>query len=184
MTGSRLAIAITAVIMTTVLVAGGLAGALPGTKSVKNDDIGTGAVNSRTIKNNNIKSKDIRNNTIQSKDIRDGTITAADLAPGTDTDTVGALSCASDQVAQFDGAVWACKTAVLVRSVGPTTNTTLETTDDVGYYTSMAVGLDANPVISHQDNTNGDLELYVCADPTCSSGTNQTLEETGDVGWD
>jgi hypothetical protein len=74
MTGSRLAIAITAVIMTTVLVAGGLAGALPGTKSVFNDDIGTGAVNSRTIKNNNVKSKDIRNNTIQSKDIRDGTI--------------------------------------------------------------------------------------------------------------
>jgi hypothetical protein len=75
MTGSRLAIAITAVIMTTVLVAGGLAGALPGTKSVFNDDIDTGAVNSRTIKNNNIKSKDIRNNTIQGKDIRDGTIT-------------------------------------------------------------------------------------------------------------
>ena len=44
MTGSRLAIAITAVIMTTVLVAGGLAGALPGTKSVFNNDIDTGAV--------------------------------------------------------------------------------------------------------------------------------------------
>jgi hypothetical protein len=42
--GSRLAIAITAVIMTTVVVAGGLSGALPGTKSVFNNDINTGAI--------------------------------------------------------------------------------------------------------------------------------------------
>ena len=36
---------------------------------------------------------------------------------------------------------------------------------------------------SHQDTTNDDLQLYVCDDPTCTTGTNQTLETTDDVGW-
>jgi len=72
---------------------------------------------------------------------------------------VGTLSCASDQVALFDGAVWACKTAVLVRSLGPATNTALETVDVAGDYSSVAIGLDGNPVISHLDYTNGDLEF-------------------------
>jgi hypothetical protein len=35
--------------------------------------------------------------------------------------------------------------------VGPTTNTALETTGDVGYYSSVAIGLDGNPVISYLD---------------------------------
>ena len=83
--GSRLAIAITAVIVTSLVVAGGLAGALPGTKSVFNNDIGTGAVDSRTIKNNNVKSKDIKNGTIKSKDIRDGAIQSHDIRDGTIT---------------------------------------------------------------------------------------------------
>jgi hypothetical protein len=95
---------------------------------------------------------------------------------------MGTLSCAGDQVALFDGAVWACKTAVLVRSVGMTTNTALETAGDVGRFSSVAIGLDGNPVISYQDQSNFHLELYVCAEPACSSGANHTLETTGDVG--
>ena len=39
-------------------------------------------------------------------------------------------------------------------------------------------------IISHHDFTNDDLELYVCDDPACTSGTNQTLETTGNVGFD
>ena len=62
------------------------------------------------------------------------------------------------------------------------TNVTLETTGDVGWDTSIAIGVDGNPVISHYDATNGDLELYVCDDPACSSGTNVTLVTTGSVG--
>ena len=79
--GSRLAITITAVIVTAVVVAGGLAAALPGTRQVETNDLQTGAVTARTIKNGTVKSRDIRNETIKSKDIQDGTITAADLAP-------------------------------------------------------------------------------------------------------
>ena len=62
------------------------------------------------------------------------------------------------------------------------TNQTLETTGNVGYYTSVAIGADGNPVISHRDGSNEDLELYLCADPTCASGANQTLVTDGSVG--
>jgi fructose-specific phosphotransferase system component IIB len=63
------------------------------------------------------------------------------------------------------------------------TNVTLETTGDVGWDTSIAIGVDGNPVISHYDATNEDLELYVCDDPACSSGANVTLETDGNVGF-
>jgi hypothetical protein len=66
-----------------------------------------------------------------------------------------------------------------MRTCSSGTNVTLETTGYVGWYTSVAIGDDGNPVISHYDTTNGDLELYVCADAACSSGTNVTLETTG-----
>jgi hypothetical protein len=41
------------------------------------------------------------------------------------------------------------------------TNQTLETGGAVGYFTSVAIGADCNPIISHLDDTNDDLELYV-----------------------
>ena len=62
------------------------------------------------------------------------------------------------------------------------TNVELETTGNVGRWTSLAIGDDGNPVISHYDTSNGDLELYVCDDAECSSGTNVTLETTDNVG--
>ena len=62
-------------------------------------------------------------------------------------------------------------------------NRQLVTTGDVGVYTSVAIGVDGNPVISHGDNTNGDLELYVCDNPTCTTGTNHTLATTDDIGY-
>ena len=104
---------------------------------------------------------------------------AADIAA---LDTLDELSCTATQVAINDSG-WRCADPVLKPSFRAATNQTLETTDDVGYYTSVAVGADGNPIISHYDATNDDLELYVCANPTCTTGTNQTLETTGNVGW-
>ncbi|MGB1785842.1 MAG: hypothetical protein ACPHK6_11035, partial [Ilumatobacteraceae bacterium] len=43
-----------------------------------------------------------------------------------------------------------------------------------GYFTSIAIGDDGNPVISHGGPFSG-LHLYVCDDPTCTTGTNRTL---------
>ena len=41
------------------------------------------------------------------------------------------------------------------------TNQTLETAGMVGLYSSVAIGADGNPIISHHDNTTGDLELII-----------------------
>ena len=100
-------------------------------------------------------------------------------------DTLDELSCTATQVAINDSG-WRCANPVLTRSFTGVFNYTLETADDVGFSTSIAIGADGNPVISHHDGTdaaNGDLELYVCDNPTCTTGTNQTLVTTDNVGW-
>ena len=97
-------------------------------------------------------------------------------------DTLDELSCTATQVVINDGG-WRCADPVLTPSFRAAINYTLETTGNVGYFTSVAIGADGNPVISHRDTTNDDLELYVCDDPACTTGTNQTLETAGDVGY-
>jgi len=97
--------------------------------------------------------------------------------------SVAALSCASGQAAIFDGADWECKTAAAARTVTGFRNTVLESTGTVGYYPSVAIGDDGNPVIAHYDWGNEDLEIYVCDDAACTSGTNTTLETAGTVGY-
>tara|TARA_S200000501_G_scaffold303650_1_gene291484 strand:- start:12 stop:212 length:201 start_codon:yes stop_codon:yes gene_type:complete len=41
------------------------------------------------------------------------------------------------------------------------TNQTLATAGDVGDFSSLAIGVDGNPVFSHFDGSNGDLELAI-----------------------
>ena len=66
------------------------------------------------------------------------------------------------------------------------TNVELETTGSVGWDPAVTISDNDNPVISHGrwdwDEADGDLELYVCDNPACSSGTNVTLVTTGSVG--
>ena len=97
-------------------------------------------------------------------------------------ETLDELSCTATQVVINDSG-WRCADPILTRSFAGAFNYTLETTGNVGMYSSVAVGADGNPIISHYDATNDDLELYVCSNPTCTTGTNQTLETTGNVGW-
>ena len=66
-----------------------------------------------------------------------------DSAPG--TDTLALLGCTTDQIAQFDGIQWICKT------LKP---------DDVGIGSSIAIGTDGFPVISYYDVTNTDDPFY------------------------
>ena len=97
-------------------------------------------------------------------------------------DTLDELSCTATQVAINDNG-WRCADPVLTRSLTGVFNSTFEDTARVGYYTSVAIGVDGNPIISHQDWTNKDFELYVCDNPTCTTGTNQTLVTTDSVGY-
>ncbi|MEX2007980.1 MAG: fibronectin type III domain-containing protein, partial [Candidatus Spechtbacterales bacterium] len=59
----------------------------------------------------------------------------------------------------------------------------VDSTGNVGEYTSIAIGTDTFPVISYQDGTNLDLKVVHCGNVTCSSGnTLTTVDSTGDVG--
>ena len=78
--------------------------------------------------------------------------------------TVAALTCTAGQAAIFDGTDWGCKTAAVERSIKAVRNTVLETTGFVGQEPSMAISHDGNPIISHWDQTNSDLEVYVCSE--------------------
>ena len=48
------------------------------------------------------------------------------------------------------------------------TNTAVDSAGNVGEYTSIAIGVDGNPIISYQDETNGFLKVAACSDTTCS----------------
>jgi hypothetical protein len=61
---------------------------------------------------------------------------------------------------------------------------TVDPAGNTGQYTSIAVGIDGNPVVSYYDATNGDLRFARCNDPACAGGNEQlsTLDSAGDVG--
>ena len=87
-------------------------------------------------------------------------MSAAQATADDDADTLGRLSCGAGQVA-IDVGGWRCADPVVTRGVVGSTNRTLETSDNVGQYTSVGIGSDGNPVISHFDDTNDDLELAI-----------------------
>ncbi len=63
------------------------------------------------------------------------------------------------------------------------TPTTLDSTGDVGTFTSIAIGTDDNPIISYYDGSNGDLKVVRCITSSCSLFTSpQTIDSAGDVG--
>src|ERR1022692_665611 len=49
-------------------------------------------------------------------------------------------------------------------------------------YTSIAIGLDGNPVISYYNNTTNDLKFAKCNDPACVNTATSTIDSVGDVG--
>jgi Collagen triple helix repeat (20 copies) len=71
----------------------------------------------------------------------------------------------------------------IVRSA-PSANalTTLDSTGDVGSFTSATIGTDGLGLISYYDNTNDDLKVAHCTNAACSSATKSTLDSAGDVG--
>jgi aspartate carbamoyltransferase regulatory subunit len=86
--------------------------------------------------------------------------------------------------------VAACKnpTCTGTTELERSTNTTIDSGDAVGGYTSIAIGTNGNPIISYSDSTNGDLKIAACNNPTCTGSTENerstksTIDSTGNVG--
>ena len=49
----------------------------------------------------------------------------------------------------------------------------MDTVNDTGHYTSLALGADTFPRISYYNNTSGDLKFAKCADADCSPTATQ-----------
>src|SRR5207302_1333348 len=61
---------------------------------------------------------------------------------------------------------------------------TVDSGGNTGYYSSLALGTDGNPVISYQDGADDDLKVARCNDPACAGGDEQlsTVDAAGIVG--
>ena len=88
-------------------------------------------------------------------------------------DMLSELSCTASQVV-INNNGWRCADPVLTRSFAGVMNYNIRRGNG-GLYTSVAIGTDGSPVISHHDCCDGDLELYVCGNEACTSGTYRTL---------
>ena len=74
--------------------------------------------------------------------------------------------------------------ALLALATGMQTPTTVDSTDDVGTHTSIAIGNNGNPIISYYDLLNGHLKVAACTSPGCTGTATITTVDSADiVGW-
>jgi hypothetical protein len=64
----------------------------------------------------------------------------------------------------------------LLSPIVPSLPATIDSTGSVGFYSAITIGIDGNPVISYYDDTNGDLKVAACNNPTCTTSTNSTID--------
>jgi predicted regulator of Ras-like GTPase activity (Roadblock/LC7/MglB family) len=110
----------------------------------------------------------------------------AGFADDIDDDILGGLSCANGEIAKWDGSAWQCA-ADEVGAGGLSrpgfSTTTVDSGANVGGYSSLTVGADGLPVISHRDTYNSNLKVAHCGNAACSAGnTITTVDSGGNVG--
>jgi hypothetical protein len=71
----------------------------------------------------------------------------------------------------------------LLTPIVPSLPATLDSNGQVGAETSIAIGTNGNPVISYRDETNLNLKVAACNNPTCTTSTNTTIDSNGVGGW-
>lgn len=79
-----------------------------------------------------------------------------------------------------DGSV-ACSAPTTGLSYGWFTDVAVDT-GNVGSFSSIIIGIDALPIISYYDASAGDLKVFHCDDPACTSGTPTTIDSGAVVG--
>ncbi len=89
-------------------------------------------------------------------------------------DTLDELTCGATQVVINDDG-WRCASLRLTRSGQATPAVNRVYVAEGGIDTSVAIGVNGNPIISYHDWTTDDLELYVCADGNCTAGVSEVL---------
>jgi hypothetical protein len=65
----------------------------------------------------------------------------------------------------------------LLSPIVPSLPATIDSTGYVGAHTSTAIGTNGNPVISYHDETNLNLKVAACNNPTCTTSTNATIAD-------
>ena len=70
----------------------------------------------------------------------------------------------------------------LLAPITPSLPVSIDSVGNVGYFTSITIGTNGNPIISYSDSTNGNLKVAACNNPTCTTSTNTTIDSTGNVG--
>ena len=107
-------------------------------------------------------------------------MTSAQLAPGAiDTAAAGFGTCPAGQYLrgiQANG-------TVLCEPIGtPPQSNTVDTANSVGHHTPLSIGADGLPIISHNDQTNGDLRVTHCSNQACTAATSTSVNTTNSVG--
>ena len=59
---------------------------------------------------------------------------------------------------------------------------TLDSNEDSGYFVSMAIGSNGNPVVSHYNNSDKQLLVSTCVDNSCTSATSKRIADSGNFG--
>lgn len=132
-------------------------------------EIALGSITAAQIALGSITGSQIAAGSITGAQVATGTITAQHLAPGTAQGPIGMCP-----VGQYLRGVTA-GSPICEPFFTPTLSTTVDDpANQVGSYTSIAIGTDGLPVISHRDVTAQALRVTKCGNPACTAGNVST----------